>query len=90
MDLSLIYNILGIAGLISILAAFFLLQMKKISDDDNIYNILNIIGGIFIGVYSFSYRAYFSVILNLVWSIVAFWDLYKNLSNKKPTDTSPL
>jgi drug/metabolite transporter (DMT)-like permease len=74
-----LFDILGIIGLVLILLAFFLLQRNKLSDDDHAYNLLNIVGGIALGVYGVYYKAWFSVILNAVWAVVAVWDLVKNL-----------
>jgi len=77
--MKLTFDIFGAIGLCSILLAFFLLQKGKISDDDHGYNILNLVGAICIALYSTYYSAWFSVILNVVWGIIAFFDLVKNL-----------
>ena len=77
--MKLLFDITGVLGLITILLAYFLLQKGRLSDDDHPYNILNLFGAICIGVYSSYYKAWFSVILNIVWALIAIYDLVKNL-----------
>lgn len=77
------FNMVGSVGLIMILAAFALLQFRKISDDDLLYNLLNIIGAIFVGVYVWSFEAWISVVLNLVWAGIGLWDLLNNIKKRK-------
>ena len=77
--MKLLFDVAGVLGLVTILLAYFLLQKGKLSDDDHLYNILNLFGAICIGVYSSYYKAWFSVILNVVWGIIAICDLIKNL-----------
>jgi hypothetical protein len=81
--MKLLFDILGILGLIQILLAFFLLQRRKLTDDSHIYNVLNIVGGICLGTYGIYYKVWFSVVLNFVWAVVAVWDLIKNLRNSR-------
>lgn len=77
--MKILFDILGAFGLISILLAFLLLQRGKLSDDDHVYNVLNIGGSICIAIYASYYSAWFSVILNIVWAIISIVDLVKNL-----------
>lgn len=81
-----IFEICGIIGLSAILIAFILLQRSKLSDDSHLYNLLNIFGGIFIAIYTAYHKAWFSVILNVVWAFVALLDLIKNIKNNKAVD----
>ncbi|MFC1780164.1 hypothetical protein ACFLY9_00505 [Patescibacteria group bacterium] len=76
--MKLLFDISGIIGLVLILLAFLLLQKRKLTDDDHAYNLLNIVGGLALSIYGVYYKAWFSVILNIVWAVVAVWDLLKN------------
>jgi len=78
--MKLLFDILGIIGLVLILLAFVLLQRNKLSDDDHAYNLMNIVGGLALGAYGAYYGAWFSVVLNFVWAVVAGFDMYKNVS----------
>lgn len=78
-SMRLLFDITGAIGIILILLAYFLLQKEKLSDDDHSYNLLNLIGAICTAIYSTYYKAWFSVILNVVWMIIALLDLIKNL-----------
>lgn len=73
-----IFNLLGTLGLLNILLAFYLLQKNKLTDDDNIYNALNLTGGFLIAAYSGFYGAWISVILNIVWALISIFDMVKN------------
>ncbi len=72
--MKLVFNFLGIIGVLFILLAFFLLQQKKVNDDDNLYNLLNVLGGVFLGFYGAYYKAWFTALLNFIWAIIAFLD----------------
>lgn len=77
--MQLFFNILGTIGVFLILLAFFLLQRKKLTDDDLFYNILNIIGGAFVGIYASYFKAWISVGLNFIWVIIAIFDIIANM-----------
>lgn len=76
--MKLFFDFLGTIGLLNILLAFLLLQKNKLTDDDNIYNLLNLTGSIFIAVYSSYYEAWISVALNIVWALISIFDMVKN------------
>jgi hypothetical protein len=84
--MKIIYDILGAIGIVFILLAYFLLQRRKLTDDDHSYNILNALGALAIIIYSSYYKAWFSVVLNVVWFFIALFDLIGNLrrSSKVP------
>lgn len=76
--MKLIFDLLGTFGLVNILIAFYLLQKNKLTDDDNIYNLLNLVGSVLVAVYSGYYGAWVSVILNIVWALISIVDMVKN------------
>jgi drug/metabolite transporter (DMT)-like permease len=82
MSMSVIFDIAGAVGMILILLAYFLLQKGRLSDDDFLYNLANLVGAICIGIYSTYYKAWFSVILNVVWAVIALVDLMRNYKKK--------
>jgi hypothetical protein len=76
--MNILFQIIGGLGLFLILCAFFFMQRGKITNKDLLYNILNSSGGVLLGTYSVYYKAWFSVILNVLWVLVAIFYLYKN------------
>lgn len=76
--MKLIYDGIGASGLCAVLFAYFLLHRGKLTHDDRFFNILNICGSASLAVYSVYYRAWFSVILNVVWMFIAVFDIVKN------------
>ena len=67
----------GIVGLIFILTAFILNELKKINTDSKLYNILNLIGGISLAYYSYTLKSIPFIILQSVWAIFALYNLIR-------------
>lgn len=86
--MSLIINIIGGIGLIMLLSAFGLVQFRKLTDDSPIYNILNITGALLVMIYVLSFKAWLSVLLNIIWAVIGLWDLFKNYKKRKITSNS--
>jgi hypothetical protein len=69
--LALFIDILGWIGSVSILAAYGLNTYQKIKSDSLLFYSLNIIGGIFLVIYSVSKEAYPNMFINVVWVMIA-------------------
>ena len=78
----LLIDILGWTGSISILAAYGLNSYQKIKSDSLLFYTLNIIGGIFLVIYSISKTAYPNTFINVVWVIIAIPAMIRLLRNK--------
>jgi hypothetical protein len=73
-------EILGWIGTILILLAYFLVSNKKVSGDSTVYQLMNLLGVIGVGVNVFHQRAWPAVALQVVWGIIAIFALIKNRS----------
>ncbi|HLC52749.1 MAG TPA: hypothetical protein VJI98_05885 [Candidatus Nanoarchaeia archaeon] len=73
-------TIIGIIGLIFILAAFVLDEFfKKFNQDTVHYNLFNILGSVSLIIYSFQLMAWPFLILNIVWLLTASFKLSRIL-----------
>jgi hypothetical protein len=72
-----LYEIIGWAGTLAILFAYFLLSFHKISSNSKEYQLLNLFGAMGIIVNSAIHGALPSVALNTAWLIIAMYALYK-------------
>jgi hypothetical protein len=66
---------IGWSGAILLLLAYFLIQVGLINSQNYVYIILNIIGALFLVIHTWAYKAYLSVVTNLVWAIIAIGTL---------------
>ena len=81
--MKLLIDIIGWAGSIAVIAAYGLNSYQKISSTSLLFLMLNLIGGIFLIIYSIYYMAYANTFINVVWVIIAIPALYKNLTSTK-------
>lgn len=72
-------DIISTIGVSLILLAFFLNTFKYVSDDSNLYFILNIVGGAFACYGSVLLNSLPFIILEGTWSVVALIGLIKTL-----------
>lgn len=77
-----IIEIIGVLGMTLILIFFFLIQVKKISQDNLIYDLGNFFGAGLLSVYAFYIGSIPFLILNLLWSFVALYDIICIIKNK--------
>ena len=66
----------GWLGMILVLVGYFLVSNKKISSRSAIYHLLNLLGSLVLGVYTFLLHAWPAVILNFIWSAIAISALF--------------
>jgi len=78
------YQIMGWAGVVLLIIAYFLLSMKKIKSNSLIYHGLNLFGAVGIAVSAFATSSWPSVVLNIIWFGIAAFSLYK-IFTTKPT-----
>lgn len=71
--MELLIDILGWGGSILVLVAFGLNTYQKMRSDSVTYLILNLLGSIFLIIYSYYYHAYANSFINLVWAIVSLF-----------------
>lgn len=71
------YEIIGWAGTLAILFAYFLVSFRKIPSNSKEYQLLNLFGAIGIIANSTIHGALPSVGLNTAWLLIALFALYK-------------
>ena len=76
-------TLLGVIGMALILLAFFMNQTHRWKDDDLIYDLTNLAGGILLVVYAVYLNSWPFFILNGVWSLVSARDVYLDLRKVK-------
>ncbi len=72
MSETLFFNILGTMGACLILLGFYRTSIGKWKNKSFIYELDNTIGALLLIVYQFHLHAFISVVLNVIWAIVAF------------------
>lgn len=70
------YDIMGWIGMVLVLIAYILLSTNKIKNGI-LYQILNLLAGIFMAIALFPKNAWFSFTLQIIWSIVAIISVIK-------------
>lgn len=78
MTISLI-DALGWIGSLCVLAAYGLNSYQRIKSDSILFYSLNIVGGIFLIIYSTEKEAYANTFINVVWVIIAIPAIIKVL-----------
>ena len=66
------YTAIGIIGAIMVLFGFYRTSVGKWSGKSFWYELDNFVGAILVTVYQFHYRVFISVIVNVIWAVVAF------------------
>ena len=66
------YNVIGIIGGLLILLGFYRISIGKWTGKSLWYELDNLFGALFILVYQLHFKVYISVVLNVIWAIVAF------------------
>ena len=64
-------DILGWSGSLSVVLAYGLNMYQKIRSDSLLFYSLNIVGGIFLILYSVNKAAYANTLVNVVWVVIA-------------------
>lgn len=84
-SLELLIDITGWVGSVAVIAAYGLNSYQKIKSDSYPFLTLNLIGGVFLIIYSYYYTAYANTFINVVWVIIAIPALIKLVSKSKKT-----
>ena len=65
------FDAVGWLGAAFLLVAYAMVSYKKLEADSAIYQLLNIIGSIFLVANTIFYRAYPSSFVNVIWAVIA-------------------
>lgn len=83
MPITEISEILGLIGVILVLAAYFLLQIEKLKADSFIYSFANLLGSILV-LYSLWYSWNLpSVFVEAAWVLISLYGIYKWLRHRQ-------
>ena len=69
------FDTIGWAGAAFILVAYAMISAKKLDADSTAYQLLNIIGSLFLVANTIFYRAYPSSFVNVIWMGIAFFTI---------------
>jgi hypothetical protein len=69
-------DVLGWIGALQILTAYALISLKKVEGDSLFYQLLNIVGSVFLVVNTYYWRAFPSTLVNVVWAIIAVFAIF--------------
>ncbi len=73
-------DVLGWIGAIALLIAYMLVSTKRVEGDSTGFQLLNIVGSIFLIVNTFHYGAYPSGALNIFWIAIAIYAIRKTIA----------
>lgn len=79
---NLLIDIMGWAGSVLLIAAYWMVSKKRIDPESKLYHGLNISGSIFLIVNSGYYGAFPSTAVNVIWVFIGLFYLSK-ISSKK-------
>lgn len=65
------YTLLGTIGAVLVLFGFYRTTIGKWTGKSRLYELDNLVGAILIAIYQFHFRVYITVVLNVIWAIVA-------------------
>ena len=64
-------NIIGWAGSVAVITAYFMISTNRTVGHSKIYQLLNLTGALCLMVNTAYYHAYPSALVNVVWSLIA-------------------
>ena len=74
-----IYFLMGILGMLCILAGFLLIQTHKVTADSILYDVLNFVGSALLVIYGIAGNVWPFVILNGIFAVYSLYDIVKDL-----------
>ena len=77
------FNLLGWVGMVLVLFAYYLVSSKRTVSRSTLYQTLNLIGALSLGVYAFVLHAWVYLALNVIWALIAIQALHSDRSGGK-------
>jgi hypothetical protein len=81
--MKLLIDIIGWTGSCMVVLAYGLNSYQKIQSNSMMFYLLNLVGGIFLIVYSIYYTAYANTFINVVWVFIAIPAIIQLIRKKK-------
>jgi hypothetical protein len=72
MSTEFLYNGVGVIGAFLILLGFYRTSIGRWKNKSFIYELDNLVGASFLIIYQLHYHAFISVVVNVIWAIIAF------------------
>ena len=69
------FDAIGWLGAVFLLAAYAMISQKKLEADSTTYQLLNIVGSVFLVANTIFYRAYPSSFVNVIWAGIAIFSI---------------
>jgi hypothetical protein len=82
--MNLLIEIIGWLAAVLIVGAYFFNINGQLKSSSAIYIISNLLGGIFFTINTFFHGAYPSMIVNIIWVIIAIAAILKNAKSSRP------
>ncbi|MCF7824629.1 MAG: hypothetical protein K9N35_10715 [Candidatus Marinimicrobia bacterium] len=80
-----VFDLFGFLGMVLLLSAFLLNQLKYMSTDTSIYQVLNLVGAYILTYYAFVGGNIPFIILEFVWGSFALYKLIAGFLKRKPS-----
>ena len=77
MDILLVVNIIGWLGSAAVVSAYALISTRRVRGDSLLYQLLNLIGSIFLVINTFYLGALPSAFVNTIWIGIALFALWR-------------
>jgi hypothetical protein len=69
------FDAIGWLGAAALLVAYAMVSSKKLEPDSTLYQLLNIVGSLFLVANTIFYRAYPSSFVNVIWAGIAIFSI---------------
>jgi hypothetical protein len=76
--MDLVFNAIGLAGTMTILIAYFLLQYGTISSTGNLYSLMNLLGALAILISLIKFWNVSVFILESIWAVISIYGLIRH------------
>lgn len=87
-DPVMLVDVLGWLGAVLYLLAYFLFSTGKLSGETYIYQAMNLLGGLFLIVNAVYYRAYPSVGVNAIWSLITIFAMARKSRRRQVNEVN--
>jgi hypothetical protein len=77
MDTNLLINLIGWTGSAAVILAYVLVSLNRLRGDSVAYQLLNLVGGLFLIVNTIFWGAYPSTFVNFVWVCIAIFAIVR-------------
>ena len=77
MDTNLLINLVGWMGSVAVILAYVLVSLNRLRGDSVAYQLLNLVGGLFLIVNTIFWGAYPSTFVNFVWVCIALFAIVR-------------